>query len=127
MLQHKARWIYFLTILDMSLVEILLQSCKYVIFDPQEVVLEVKRMKLDPSTTAFMTNRMLTEQFTEIIREKKNRHIIYVCRKSDPVEILKAVETSAKKLSPTSKFYFNLISNKEEYLKLNNFYAVYIQ
>lgn len=114
--------------MDMSLVEILLQSCKYVVFDPQETILEVKRMRLnDVNTANFMINRMLTEQFSDIIREKKNRHIIYACRNLDPLMVLKEVDVVAKQLSPTSKFYYNLISNVDSHLKLKDFYAIYVQ
>jgi len=111
----------------MTLVDILLQSCKYVVFDPHETVLEVKRMRLSGDTEEFMINKMLTDQFSEIIREKKNRHIIYACRKSDPIRILNEIKEQTKQLSPTSKFYFNLISDEEEHLKLTDFHAVYKQ
>jgi len=127
MLHHKVRWIYLLTIMDMSLVDILLQSCKYVIFDPHETVLEVKRMKLNRDTEEFMINKMLTDQFSEMIREKKNRHIIYACRKSDPINILNQIREQTKDISPTSKFYFNLISDVEDHLKLSDFHSIYVQ
>lgn len=116
-----------MAVMDMSLVDILLQSCKYIVFDPHETILEVRRMKLDKDIEDFMIDRRLTERFSEIIREKKNRHIIYACRKSDPMSILNAIRDQAKILSPTSKFYFNLISDKDEHLKLQEFYAIYIQ
>ncbi len=127
MLHNKIRWVYLLTIMDMALVEILLQSCKYIVFDPQETILEVKRMKLNKDTENFMINRMLMDQFSEIIREKKNRHIIYACRNSNPPEMLKGIEETARQLSPTSKFYFNLITNAEDHLKLKEFHAIYVQ
>ena len=116
-----------MTILDLELAEILLHSCKYVIFDPQETILEVKRMRLKKTSEKFMINKLLNEQLIEIIKEKKNRHIIYICQKADPLDVLKTISPIAKDLSPTSKFYFNLISNREDHLKLKQFYAVYVQ
>lgn len=113
--------------MDMTLVDILLQSCKYVVFDPHETVLEVRRMQLSADVEEFMINKLLTDQFSEIIREKKNRHIIYACRKADPIRILKEIREQTKQLSPTSKFYFNLISDIEDHLKLADFHSIYVQ
>ena len=125
-MSNKIRWFYMSTTLDLSIYDILLSSCKYVIFDKREISFTVDRVAANDSIASFIMNNEVKDHLTNIIKDKKNRHIVYMLRGKDPLELKQQIMTLAKEVSPSSKFYFSLVCDDPEYIRSNDFYSVYI-
>lgn len=125
--QAKNRWIYIATILDLQIYDMILASnTNIVVFDKKEITDPIIKRTKDLNVRTFLINQAVEDELTKIIKEKKNRHIIYVLRNSKPIEILrKELQELITKVSPNSNFYYNLVCDNESLLGHDDFYAVY--
>lgn len=128
MSNSKIRYIYISTTLDMSLFEIILSSCKYIIFDKKEIIDQIEKSTNHHKVRDFLLDEEIKKAFGAIIKDKKNRHIIYIARKSDPANIMEQIKKLVKLISPSSEFHFCLVTNSQstfdEYI-YKEFYSVY--
>lgn len=125
MATNKHRWVFFTNCLDLEIFDIILYSCKFTVFDKKEILLDIPRGG-NESVSKFVANKEIESTLTSIIKDKKNKYIIYMLGKSDPVEVRKSFESLAKNASPRSNFLFNLVCKDPQYINHKDFYSIYI-
>lgn len=124
----KNRWFYITTILDLQIYDIILTSTtKFITFDKKEISDPIIRKIKDKHIQTFLINQAVEEELTKVIKDKKNRHIVFILRNGKKPEALKKeLEELTKKVSPSSNFYFNLVCDNEDYINHEDFYSVYV-
>lgn len=123
---RSSRHIYLSTVLDTDIFNIILKNCNLSFIDKREIELEINQETEDQTIREFLLNKQIEHTVYTLIKGKKNRHIIYFLRKSDPVEIKKSLEQIIRNHIPSSKFYYTLITTDEDWLNHEDFYAVYV-
>lgn len=122
---NRHRWIFFTNVLDLEIFDIILSSCKYTVFDKKEIILDMPK-KENSKVLDFITNREIESQLANIIKDKKNKYIIYNLAGSDPIDVRNSFEKLVNKISPKSNFLFNLVCRDYKYINHKLFYSVYI-